>query len=310
MGEANEIVWGGGYRRNTENFINDPPFVFAVPKRTLEHTNLYIQDTYAPTPAVKFVADIKFEHNQMTGWEIMPSGRISWKAAEHTLLWAAVSRAVRTPNRIDRELESFPLLIPAVSFQSEELLAYELGYRGQLNSDMTLSISTYYNIYNDIRTTGTSAGGVPPLSLQNGRSGHTYGVEAWATYRTAEWVRLDAGINAMEKKTHVAIGQVDLIPNQHIGNDPGIQASLRSTIFVTPEVDLNFAVRTVGDLPSPAVPAYTEVGARFSCRALPNLGLAVSGENLLNANHPEVGDAASRRLVRRSFFGTVRWTYG
>ncbi len=309
LGEANEIVWGGGYRRNTENFINDPPFVFAVPKRTLEHTNFYIQDTYALTPAVKFVAGIKFEHNQMTGWEIMPSGRISWQAAEHTLLWAAVSRAVRTPNRIDRELEYFPLLIPAVNFQSEELLAYELGYRGQLNSDMTLSISTYYNIYNDIRTTGTSAGGVPPLSLQNGRSGHTYGVEAWATYRAAEWLRLDAGVNAMEKKTRVAIGQVDLIPNQHIGNDPGIQASLRSTIFVTPEVDLNFAVRTVGDLPSPAVPAYTEVDARFAWRALPNLELAVSGENLLNANHPEVGDAASRRLVRRSVFGTVRWTY-
>ncbi len=309
LGEANEIVWGAGYRRNTENFINNAPFSFAQPKRTLEHANVYVQDTYALAPALNFIAGVKFEHNEMTGWEIMPSGRLSWNAGEHTLIWAAVSRAVRTPNRIDRELEFPPLLIAAVNFQSEELLAYEVGYRSQLTSDMTMSVSTYYNIYNDIRTTGTAANGGQPLSLQNGRSGHTYGVEAWATYKLAEWLRFDAGVNAMEKKTRVAIGQVDLIPNQHIGNDPGLQASLRTTIFVTPDVDVNIGVRTVGDLPSPVVPAYTELDARFAWRALPNLELAVSGENLLNKTHPEVGDAAGRRLVRRSVFATARWAY-
>jgi iron complex outermembrane receptor protein len=309
LGESNEIVWGAGYRRNTENFINNAPFSFAQPMRTLEHANIYVQDTYALAPTLDFIAGVKFEHNEMTGWEFMPSGRLSWQAAEHTLLWAAVSRAVRTPNRIDRELEFPPLLIPAVNFQSEELLAYEIGYRGRLTPDMTLSISTYYNIYNDIRTTGVSANGGQPLSLQNGRSGHTYGVEAWGTYRVTDWLRLDAGVSAMEKKTRVAVGQVDLIPNQHIGNDPDVQASLRSTILVKPDMDLSVSLRTVGELPSPVVPAYTELDARFAWRALPNLELSLSGENLLDKSHPEVGDPASRRLVRRSIFGTVRWSY-
>lgn len=309
VGDENEIVWGAGYRRNTENFVNTPPFHFAVPKRTLEHANIYIQDTYALTPDLKFIAGIKFEHNQMTGWEVMPSGRLSWQAADHTFLWAAVSRAVRTPNRIDRELEELPILIPAVNFHSEEMLAYELGYRGRLTEDISLSVSSYYNIYNDIRTTGVSPAGGAPFSLQNGRSGRTYGVEAWTTYRVTEWLRLDAGLNAMGKKTRVAVGQVDLIPNQHIGNDPDLQGSLRTTLFLTPDVDLNFGVRSVGELPNPKVPSYTEVDARFAWRALPNLELAVSGENLRDKAHPEAGDPAGRRLVRRSVFGTVRWSY-
>jgi iron complex outermembrane receptor protein len=309
LGESNEIVWGAGYRSNTENFINTPPFIFAQAKRTLEHTNFYVQDTYALTPELRFIAGVKFEHNQFTGWEIMPSGRIAWHAAEHAFLWAAVSRAVRTPSRIDRELEALPLLIPAANFASEEMLAYEIGYRGQLSPDVSVSISTYYNIYNDVRTTGASANGGQPLSLQNGRSAQTYGVEAWATYRVSERWWLDAGLNAMGKKTRIATGQVDLIPNQHLGNDPDFQASVRSTFFVRPDLDLSVALRTVDDLPSPVVPGYTEIDARMAWRALPNLEFAVSAENLLDESHPEVGDPASRREVRRSVFGTVRWSY-
>jgi iron complex outermembrane receptor protein len=309
IGEANDIVWGAGYRSNTENFINTPPFIFAQAKRTLEHANFYVQDTYALSPALRLIAGVKLEHNQFTGWEIMPSARIAWHAADHSFLWAAVSRAVRTPNRIDRELEARPLLIPATNFMSEELLAYEIGYRGQVSPDISLSISTYYNIYNDIRTTGASANGGQPLSLQNGRSGHTYGVEAWATYSVNDRWRLDAGVNALGKKTRVATGQVDLIPNQHIGNDPDFQASVRSTLFVTEDLDLSVGLRTVGELPNPLVPAYTEIDARVAWRPLPNLEFAVSAGNLLDESHPEVGVAASRREVRRSVFGTVRWSY-
>ncbi len=309
LGVSHDVVWGAGYRRNTENFVNAPPFVFATSERTLEHVNLYAQDTYTLTPELRFIAGVKLEHNQFTGWEVMPSGRLAWQPVDHTFLWAAISRAVRTPNRIDRELEALPILTPANDFHSEEMLAYEMGYRGQLSPALTLSVSTYFNVYNDIRTTGTSAGGVPPLSLQNGRSGRTYGVEAWATYQMSDWWRLDAGVNAMGKKTRVAAGQVDLIPNQHIGNDPAFQGSLRSTVFVTSDVDLSVAVRAVDDLPDPAVPAYAELDLRVAWRALPNLELAVSGENLLHESHAEVGDLATRREVRRSVFATARWAY-
>ncbi|MGE4063038.1 MAG: TonB-dependent receptor plug domain-containing protein [Rhodospirillaceae bacterium] len=309
LADAHDVVWGAGYRRNTEDFVNAPPFVFAVPKRTLEHANIYVQDTYAVTPTLRLIGGIKFEHNEMTGWEIMPSGRIAWQAAEHTFLWAAVSRAVRTPNRIDRELEAMPLLIPATNFSSEEMLGYEVGYRGQINPDVTLSISGYYNIYNDVRTTGASVGGGLPLSLQNGRSGRVYGVEAWATYHISDAWRLDAGVNALAKKTRIAIGQVDLIPNQHLGNDPEVQGQVRATYFVAPDLDLSIGLRAVDDLPSPVVPGYTELDARVAWRLLPNVELSVVGKNLLHKSHPEVGDVATRREIPRSVFGMVYWAF-
>ena len=57
--------------------------------------------------------------------------------AAEQMLWAAVSRAVRTPSRIDRDLSeptpptlSFSKAAPISSLKT--VIAYELGYRAQL----------------------------------------------------------------------------------------------------------------------------------------------------------------------------------
>src|SRR3546814_6028217 len=44
----------------------------------------------------------KFEHNSHTGLELMPNARLAWRVTDSTMLWSAVSRAVRTPSRFDR----------------------------------------------------------------------------------------------------------------------------------------------------------------------------------------------------------------
>ena len=77
----------------------------------------------------------KFEHNDYTGMEFQPSGRLAWNVAQGQMLWAAISRAVRTPSRIDRRLyvPGNPpyAIVGGPDFESEKLLAYELGYRLQ-----------------------------------------------------------------------------------------------------------------------------------------------------------------------------------
>ena len=121
----------------------------------------------------------KFERNEFTGFEIEPNARLLWNLTPNQSIWTAVSRAVRTPALTEEGLRlnsqvippgtpANPSPLPAViavfgshQFNSEDLLAYELGYRVQATSNLSLDIATFYNNYSNLRTAepGPLAGG-------------------------------------------------------------------------------------------------------------------------------------------------------
>ena len=47
---------------------------------------------------------LRMERNPYTGWEALPNARIGYSLAPDSLLWATLSRAVRSPARFDREI--------------------------------------------------------------------------------------------------------------------------------------------------------------------------------------------------------------
>src|SRR6202008_324400 len=101
------------------------------------------------------------------------------------MIWAAASRAVRAASRLDRDL--YEILGPLVvirggDFQPEKLTAYKLGYRAQTPTDTSVSVSTFYNVYDDLRTAEYSPGGQLPVMFANLMEGETYGAEVWGTY--------------------------------------------------------------------------------------------------------------------------------
>ena len=73
-------------------------------------------------------------------------------------IWGAVSRAVRVPTRFDTDLRfRFPgstalLLTGSPAFKSENVIAYEAGYRQQFHERLSVDIATYVNRYDDLRT--------------------------------------------------------------------------------------------------------------------------------------------------------------
>src|ERR1700692_837334 len=93
----------------------------------------------------------KLEHNDYTGFEVEPSGRLQWNLTTNQMLWGAVSRAVRTPSRVDRHIrepnDPVQILAGESSFISETVIAYEAGYRAQLGPKLSGSVSTFYNDY-------------------------------------------------------------------------------------------------------------------------------------------------------------------
>jgi iron complex outermembrane receptor protein len=225
------------------------------------------------------------------------------------LLWAAVSRAVRTPSRIDRQLE-FPPLLTGGDFQSEKLIAFEAGYRGQPARWATLSINVFYNLYDDIRTTELQPGGALPIQLMNGLEGHSYGVEAWSTSQLTPWLRLNLGLSTIWKDFHFKPGHSDLTLRDELGHDPNLQLFARAELNPIERLRMGFGVRRIGALDDsasePPIHSYVEADANVTYRLTEALELYVAGNNLLHAAHLESNDTSRVELAQRSIYAGAR----
>ena len=176
------LVVGGGVRTTKDLFDNDlNPFVLTPESKRLWVVNAFVQDEFAVTSNLDLIAGLKLESSSFSGLEVLPNARLAWNPNASTLLWGAVSRAARTPSRIDRQLNFLPILAKADDFKSERVLAIEAGYRGQPTATTALSVSLFYNRYDRLRTTELAPGGALPIRLANGLEGQTWGIEAWAT---------------------------------------------------------------------------------------------------------------------------------
>lgn len=298
-GTRQHIVWGGDVRIEQDNFPTvlsaTQSGFFSPQRRTLSPADLFVEDSIAATDALKLVVGMKIENEPYTGIEPLPSARLSWKATDEQLLWAAVSRAVRAPSRIDRDLfETMgPLLVlSGGDFQPEKLVAYEAGYRAQPSPSAAISISTFYNVYTGLRSVATSPG-IFPIMFNNDMAGHTYGAEVWGNYRLTDWWHLTAGANWLHESLHLEPGATNLVGIALAGDDPTYQASVGSTIDLSREWLLNVNLRRIGALPNPASPAYTEADARVAWKVSRSAEISLTGSNLLHAHHLEFGTAAT-----------------
>ncbi|TMB86911.1 MAG: hypothetical protein E6J45_13170 [Chloroflexi bacterium] len=105
LGVRHDVVWGLGYRLSNDRVANSSALAFLPPQVARQWFTGFVQDEIALVPNRLHVAlGSKIEHNDYTGFEIQPSGRVNWGLSPSGTLWAAVSRALRTPSRIDREL--------------------------------------------------------------------------------------------------------------------------------------------------------------------------------------------------------------
>ena len=329
LGGHNYLVWGLGYRFTHEVDQNAPALAFLPP--TLNH-NLFsgfVQDEIMLLKDLSFTLGTKVEHNDYTGFEEEPSGRLQWNAAPKQMFWAAVSRAVRTPSRVDRD-EHEPtslapplpqnILIGGSNFVSETVIAFELGYRAELGQRVSTSISTFYNYYDDIRSTTPGTPGFPsfgfPLVFQNNLRGETYGVEVSADYQMLDWWRLHSGYDLLKEHIYVKSGQTDFNDAHNETADPQQQFSLRSSMDLPGNVEFDAGLRWVDTLTINngttlgTVPSYFELEARLAWHPVKNLEFSIVGQNLLHDHHPEYGfPGPEREEIARSVYGKVTWHF-
>jgi iron complex outermembrane receptor protein len=321
LGARQRLVVGAGYRYTHDLVRNAPALAFLPNVLNRNLFSAFFQDEI-PLPArLSLILGSKIEHNDYTGFEFEPNIRLQWSVSPSHSVWSAVSRAARTPSRIDRDLaEPAPPQITVVKgssdFGSEYVTAYELGYKGQIAPDMNLSVATYYNEYRDVRSISITPTTLIPVFYANNLAGHTGGVELTANWQILEFWSVHAGYDFLQEHLHVRPGRFDLNDALSETADPRHQVSLRSSLGLPSNLELDSALRWVDTLrtnngPVPGeVPAYFELDARLGWRISPRWELAVVGQNLLHGHHPEYGFPSPGRVeIERSVYGKVSWRH-
>ncbi|HET6911822.1 MAG TPA: TonB-dependent receptor [Rhodanobacteraceae bacterium] len=310
LGDSHHITWGIGdrlYRYQIADDVRvDGSLLFRPNTDTQNLANAFVQDQIALGSRTQATLGLKAEHDPFSGLSWMPSARLSFKPSESLLLWAAASRAVRTPTVFDEDVLEILNLpggpVDALNgnpdYRSEKLTAYEVGLRTQWNTRAMLSASLYYNVYDDLRTLEPSPTTFFPLVFGNGMAGHTYGADIWASYSIADWWRLGAGVSIEREHLHLKPGSNGLLGAAEAGDDPGHRGFLRSSMNLAKHWTLDADLREVGALPNPHVPAYTELNVRLGWQPNDRLGISLSGFNLLHSWHVEYpgGDRIGRTV--------------
>ena len=309
----NQITWGGEIRFSRYHIQGTPSLFYAPAMRTLDLSDAFVQDSIALTPDLTAVVALKVESDPFSGAVILPTGRLSWKLNERTLLWAAISRAIRSPTPFDRDVQERVGTLIALngdpSFRSVELTAYELGTRVQFGPQVSVSISGFYNDYSNVRTVEVATGPATLLNLTwgNNLGGNAYGFEAWADYQPLPWWRLSASFNELSE--HFAFAPTASLTGigvAQIGDDPTNSATLRSSMNISDDVTFDADLRYVGTLPKPRVPSYVELNASIGWNLSDSVRLSLSGFNLLHAKHQEF-PAPDANAVPRSFAAGLQW---
>lgn len=287
LGQSQEVVWGLGQRVWRDVFTPINAALIVPASETLALTNAFAQDTIALRNDLKLTLGVKLEYNTFSGFEPMPNARLAWQATPSNLFWGAISRAVKTPSRLDRNLVIAPIFGPSPDFQSEKLIAYELGYRAQPTNNFSFSLSLFFNDYDDVRTTSFT-GGSPLLIFRNDLTGHAYGAEVWGDWKPFPWWHISPGFSLLRKSLGLKPGGSDIAGIQTaLGSDPGHQAFLKSYMDLPHNLNFYFGLRHVGGLALSRIPSSFEADARLGWQVTPSLTLSISCSTLLHAHHAE-----------------------
>ncbi len=316
---GHQVVWGANYRYlNEEAHIDTDTFAIVPTARDMRLGGVFVQDVIDLGPdVVRLTPGVRVEHNTFSGWEQLPSLRAAWQVAPEHTLWAAVSRATRTPSRIDTDLripaEPPYQIVGSANFHAEELTAYELGWRGQLARSLAGSLTASYHDYDYLRSLETGA----PLRIANGLRGHSTGLEAFLDWQVADDWRLRIGGFVLDEGTKLRPGATDVEAGLGEASDPDYQILVRSAFNLRPDLFLWLSLRCIGSVPvyangvsAGAVPAYQELDATLRWTVRGNVEVSLVGRNLLHSSHPEIGpSAASRHEVERSIYTTIQWEF-
>lgn len=296
-GDRHRVLWGGGYRKMNNLILNASPFAgFIPPRRSMDLYSAFVQDEILLWPDVmKLTVGTKLQHNFFSGFEIQPSARLAWTPNEKNTVWSAVSRAVRAPSRIDSDLfipitevpPGTPRVAGGPNFTSEKVTAIEVGYRLNPSPQLSLSLATFFNSYDDLYTVELQEDG-STFMTENGARGNSHGLEFSGTWRILSGWRIRGGYTYFTKDLKAKRGHnltasgFDLATLGYDAQDYGL---IQSMVDLPLGFRFDATVRYISELKG-LVPDYFTADARLSW-GTKNLEFSLAGQNLWEKRHRE-----------------------
>jgi iron complex outermembrane receptor protein len=230
------------------------------------------------------------------------------------MVWGAISRALRTPSRIDTELfipAQPPFLLTGnPDFKPERALSYELGYRTHPHERLSLSASAFSTDYTNLRSLERVNAASPfPIVVGNCLEGTSYGVELTADYQISDWWRVRGGLTEMRIHIRPRVTSTDRTNGSGESHDPNRHFVLRSSLEPISHFQVDSTLRYVSDITNQRLPGYAELDLRLAWQPKRSLEFSITGQNLLHDRHAEFGSPATRQLIARGVYGKVVWRF-
>jgi iron complex outermembrane receptor protein len=326
------FLWGVGARVSPSNLVQTVPTIDFLPHHLTDHIySGFVQDEIPFfNRRLSLTLGSKFQHNNYSGFEVQPSARLLWNRTPRQSFWASVTRAVRTPSRLDEDIQltDFATVTPLPiylrvdgnrQFRSEELIAYETGFRALATSHFYLDLALFYNSYRDLysfqvgtpflENTPSPAHAVIPLLTSNGIRGTTKGFEVTPDWKPVSWWELKTSYSHLEM--HMVDGPGSNDPStahNYVGSSPRHQVVVQSFVKLPRKLEFGQTYRYVSALSAQAVKSYSTADAHFSWQTTPELEFSVVGENLLQPRHNEFGgDPGPLVGIKRSVYAKITW---
>ncbi len=267
--------------------------------------------------------------------------RLIWRPAERHSVWAAVSRSVRTPNRFEHDavndVTTFPTgpastttirVAGSHHYNSEKLIAYELGYRFQPTKRLSVDIATFYNTYKDLQTIedaasfvnpANSTNTIDPIVFDNRMDGETFGTEILTDWHVTDSWKLTAEYTFLQMQLHMDKASADV--GRDIsgvwrdafveGQSPQNQGSLRSYLNLPYNLGFDTSLYYVDHLSTNDIPSYLRLDARLGWQPTESLDMSVGMKNILDKEHIEFGstETLSTSEIERSVYFKITWQF-
>ncbi|MGB1271644.1 MAG: TonB-dependent receptor plug domain-containing protein, partial [Endozoicomonas sp.] len=340
------FIWGASYRLTHYSFSNARNIVPQANGRTDHLYNAFIQDDIALDTNLNLTLGSRFEHNPFTGFEIQPSARLAWKPKPQRTIWTAVSRAVKTPSLSETRVDTYGITLASnnslllnilgnETLKSEEITAFEFGFREQIHDSVRLDIAAFANRYQNILTyAGTtdectygsrdpnppylceiSGTGITeaPAELINEMKAWSYGFEFTLDWNVNEWWSLHANYSAMRLDADSIESSTPkanewLIENLSANNT----ANLRSSMNLPNDWQLDLWVRYIDNLRDQEIPAHTGFDVRIGKTVGDNFELSLTGQNLFKKQRLEFNEIFSglqESEIEQAWYFQLRLNY-
>lgn len=331
--DAHHLMWGLNYQTITDNFDNTLTLGFEPAEFTQHNIGVFLQDQIDLWNDLTLTLGNRVEHFTYTGWETEPNARLLWTPNKQHSVWAAVSRAVVLPNRAQHSIRLFKTIPGTNTFfeakanpnmLTENLLAFELGWRWQITNNLDVDTALFYNIYDRMQGTKFTGNATPathaiPGSLEatvgNYRQVKSYGLEIAANYRINPDWRWQASYSANQFEVNYDESEPWFRdPLTEPNFNPKHSLSLRSLYNITSEIELDAWARYVDEIyvDRRTIPDYFTLDLRLGWHPHKDLEFSISGQNLLDNHHPEFSDVLyipAFSQIQRAYLAQVSWHF-